>query len=396
MRIGIVAGEYSGDQLGASLIQALNQKHPGIEWVGIGGPLMQEAGCQSLYPLETLSVMGFIAPLLRFRSILSCFYGLIRAFTGDPIDLFIGIDSPDFNLRLAKRLKAKGIKTIHWVSPSVWAWRQNRIFGIKKSIDLMMVLFPFEQKIYEDHKIPVVLTGHPIADRYPLDVTPDLREMAAQALGLDPKKPILGLLPGSRKAELYYLAEPFLDAARLLKAQYPELQLVTPVISEARAEQYKTILKRYPDLDVQVVFRQSLDVMLASKALLVASGTVTLEAMLCKTPMVVAYKMSAFTYAIAKRVVKVPYISLPNLLWAANPPLDKRGVRGDFGESIVPEFIQEKVMPKALADALNPLLLGDTETIQQAFTTLHQQLQRNAGEVAADAVNDRIKQWKQV
>jgi lipid-A-disaccharide synthase len=376
MKIGIVAGEYSGDQLGASLIRALNKKYPGIEWVGIGGPLMQEAGCQSLYPLETLSVMGFIAPLLHSRSILNCFYGLIRAFTQNPIDLFIGIDSPDFNLRLAKRLKAKGIKTVHWVSPSVWAWRQNRIYGIKKAVDLMMVLFPFEQKIYQDHQIPVVLTGHPLADQYSLTVSASMREMAARALELDPQKPILGLLPGSRKAELYYLAEPFLEAARLLKAQCPDLQLVTPVVSEARAEQYKTILKQYSDLNVRVVLRQSLDVLLASKALLLASGTVTLEAMLCKTPMVAAYKMSVFTYAIAKIVIKVPHITLPNLLWGSIP--------------LVPEFIQENATPQKLAHALRPLLFEQTDKIQEAFTILHQQLQRGAGEAASDAVLEMI------
>lgn len=371
MRIGIVAGEYSGDQLGASLILALKKKVPHAEFVGIGGPLMQEAGCQSLYPLETLSVMGFIAPLLRIRSILKCFYGLVSYFSKNPIDVFIGIDSPDFNLRLEKKLKATGFKTIHWVSPSVWAWRQNRIFGIKKSVDLMMVLFPFEQKIYQEHHIPVVLTGHSLADKFPLEISAFLRETAAHALGLAPQKPILGLLPGSRKAELHYLAKPFLDAARILKSENPDLQLVTPVVSQARAAQYQTILEDYPDLKVQVVFRQSSDVMLASTALLLASGTVALEAMLCKTPMVVAYKMSAFTYAIAKKVVKVPYISIPNLL--AELPL-------------VSECIQEEANPDNLAKQLKSLLYENQDLLRAAFTDLHGQLQLSAGESAANAV----------
>jgi lipid-A-disaccharide synthase len=376
MKIGIVAGEPSGDALGASLIRAFHQKHPEATFVGIGGPLMQRAGCTSLYPIDTLSVMGFIAPLLRLPKILQCFYGLLRYFKENPPDIFVGLDSPDFNIRLEKKIKQRNIKTIHWVSPTLWAWRPGRIHAIKKAVSAMWVLFPFEVEIYQKHHIPVCFTGHPVADTVPLSITPLMRQEAAQALSLNPEYPILGLLPGSRKGEIAYLAPLFFETLRRLKQRIPHLQAVVPYVNVARQAQLLEIAREYPDCDIHFVNGQSSTVMLASGALLLASGTASLEAMLYKTPQVVAYKMGAPTYWLAKKLIRIPYVSLPNILaYTQGKP------------AWIPECLQNNATPEALTEYVVPLLTEPpSENFVKQCAFWHTVLQQNAGEKAAQAL----------
>ena len=279
-------------------------------------------------------------------------------------------------------MKAKGIKTVHWVSPSVWAWRSGRIHSIKKSIDLMMVLFPFESKIYEENQIPVVYTGHPLAHEIPLEITDSMRAGAGCQLGLNPELPVCGLLPGSRKAELHYLAKTFLETAELLKARYPTMQFIIPAANSHRYQELLLLIKDFPQLSIHLVEGKAREVLMASQVALVASGTITLEAMLCKTPMVVAYKMSALTYQIAKRVINVPYISLPNLL---------------LNKGVVPECIQSQVTRSHLYDLLQQWMPDHSEGVLRranlidAFTNIHTVLKQDAAAIAARAIKNSLK-----
>lgn len=370
LRIGLVVGEASGDQLGAGLIAALQKSHPNAIFEGVGGPKMQALGCTSLYPMETLSVMGLVEPLKRLPALLRMRRGLVEHFIAQPPDVFIGIDAPDFNLGIELRLKKAGIPTVHYVSPSVWAWRQGRIKKIARAVNHMLTLLPFEADFYQRHNVPVTFVGHHLADELPLE--PDMRGARAQ-LNLPSHTPIIALLPGSRQSEVALLGQLFLDAARLCLKENPELSFVLPAANPARRQQIDAMLVEAGDLPVKVLDGQSHLAMEAADVVLLASGTTALEAMLLKKPMVVSYKTGWLTHAIISRMLKVPYVSLPNLL---------------AGRELVPEVLQDDATAQRLAELLLARL-GDSAlaiTLRRDFTQIHQQIKCNGNEKAAEAV----------
>ncbi len=378
LKIGIVAGEASGDILGSGLLRALQQQLPDTEFKieGIGGELMQAQGCRSLYPLERLSVMGLVEVLGRLRELLAIRRRLKAHFIASPPDLFIGIDAPDFTLGLEGSLRAAGIPTVHYVSPSVWAWRRKRVEKIKHSTDLMLTLFPFEARFYEANRQAVRFVGHPLANMIPEQV--DMVAARAQ-LGIR-EDIVIALLPGSRGGELKYLAEPFLQTARWLQQRLGNIRFVLPAANDRRYEQLAALIEaKYQDLNLTLLRQQSRDAMAAADVILIASGTATLEATLLKKPMVVAYKMAGLTYAILSRLVKSPWISLPNLL--AN-------------ESLVPEILQQEVRP----DVLGPEVIKALEDqahrrrLEQVFQRIQADLRQDADQKAAQAVIELLEQ----
>jgi lipid-A-disaccharide synthase len=375
LRFGIVAGEASGDLLGAGLITAIKHRYPDAIFEGIAGPQMIAAGANSLFPMDRLSVMGIVEVLGRYRELVGIRRKLATHFRQNPPDVFIGIDAPDFTLGLEKKLRTAGIKTVHYVSPSVWAWRQRRVKKIAASTDLMLTLFPFEEGFYQQHRVPVQFVGHPLADTIPLSVD---KVAARQALNLPENAEILALLPGSRSNELHYLSQPFIEAACWLHERRPAVEFVVPLANAERRAQFEQALivvaaqgKELPE--ITLIDGRSRELMAAADVVLLASGTAALEAMLLKRPMVVAYKLAPFTYWLAKRLVKVESVSLPNLL--AN-------------EKLVPEYIQHE----ATAEQLGKTVLGYfedsemSENISQRFADIHNSLRQNASETAADSV----------
>lgn len=373
---GIVAGEASGDILGAGLIHALRARYPRARFVGIGGEEMETAGFHSLVPMERLSVMGLVEVLGRIRELFSIRDRLMDYFLTTPPDVVIGIDSPDFTLGVERRCRDAGIPTVHYVSPSVWAWRQKRIFKIAKSVNLMLTLFPFEARFYEEHDVPVAFVGHPLANRIPME--PDTAG-ARQSFGLDENKPVLAILPGSRSGEVERLGSLFLAAAHWIQASRPDLQLVIPCINRDREKQVRGLVESLEvALPVTIVRGRSREVMAASDVVLLASGTATLEAMLLKKPMVVGYRLSNLSYKLLSRLVKVPHVALPNLL--ARKPL-------------VPELLQDDATPEALGAAVLERLENEDERarLTEAFTELHLQLRQNADERAADAISELLE-----
>jgi lipid-A-disaccharide synthase len=371
LRIGIVAGEASGDILGAGLIEALRRRYPELEVEGIGGELMIAAGCRSLYPLERLSVMGLVEVLGRLPELMGIRRNLRRHFCATRPHLFIGIDAPDFTLNLEGSLRRAGIPTVHYVSPSVWAWRRKRVFKILQTTDLMLTLFPFEARFYGEHDQRVAFVGHPLASQIPLQ--PDTAQ-ARNDLGLPIDAGVVALLPGSRGGELKYLARPFLETARWLKQRRPDVRFVLPAANDSRLQTLRELIDaEFRDLGVELHLKQSRTLMQAADAILIASGTATLEAMLLKKPMVVAYRMAGLTHRILSRLIKSRFISLPNLL--ADAPL-------------VPEVLQDAVRP----DVLGPLLLQQLEDpehaamLRQRFADIHRQLNLDADERAAEAI----------
>lgn len=376
--IAIVAGEASGDILGADLIRALKKHFPGVAFRGIGGTKMMAEGLESFYPMERLSVMGLVEPLKRLPELLRMRADLKARFSVHPPLVFIGIDSPDFVLNIEAHLKARNIPAVHYVSPSVWAWRKGRIHKIARAVDLMLTLFPFETDIYRQHGIPVACVGHPLADQIPLQSDADA---AKQSLGIDDASRYLAMLPGSRRGEVSLLLPLFLQVFELLRARDASLRALLPVAAPHLQPLIDECLAALEPVDreaIAVLDGQSQQAMVAAHAVLLSSGTATLEAMLLRRPMVVAYKMGGVSYALLSRLVKTPYIALPNLL-------AKR--------ELVPEFIQEAATPSAIADALQPLLASDTarqETLD-AFTALHHSLRLNAGETAAQAIVDMLE-----
>lgn len=375
LRIGILAGESSGDILGAGLMQALRALRPDIEFRGIGGPLMEAEGLVSQVPMERLSVMGLVEPLKRLPELLRIRRSLVQSFTADPPDVFIGIDSPDFNLGVEARLRARGIKTVHYVSPSVWAWRQGRIHKIAKAVDLVLALLPFEAAFYERHAVPVRFVGHPLADA--IDLEPD-REAARRELGLPQQGRVLAILPGSRQGEVARLAPVFLQTARTLLAYDPSLQVILPCASVARRAQLLPLIEA-AGIDQQrllLVDGKSRVAMTAADAVLLASGTAALEAMLLKRPMLVCYRMAALSYFIISRMVKVPWFSLPNLL---------------AGEKLVDELVQDEVSEAALVQRLQRLLEpGSQDALLARYRELHLQLRCDASRVAAESIIEMI------
>lgn len=379
--IAIVAGEISGDILGAGLITALKRRYPNARFVGVAGSRMMAAGCETLFDMEELSVMGLAEVVKHLPRLLKRRKQVIDTMLALKPDVFIGIDAPDFNLTVEEKLKANGIKTIHYVSPSVWAWRQKRVFKIKRAVDMVLAFLPFEKAFYDRFDVPCRFVGHTMADAIPLN--PD-RLAACQSLNLDPNQRYLAILVGSRGSEVGFLSEPFLKTAQLLKKQFPDLQFLVPLVNQTRREQFEQIKAQVaPDLAVIPLHGQAREAMIAAEATLLASGTAALEAMLCKSPMVVGYKMKPLTYWLAQRLVKTDYISLPNLL--ANAPL-------------VPELIQHDCNPENLARHLqvylseNPADKQQTAALKQQFLDIHRLIQCNADEQAADAVVEVLNQ----
>ncbi len=371
IRIGIVAGEASGDLLGAGLIRAIKARFPDAVIEGIAGPAMIAQGATALYPLERLSVMGIVEVLGRFRELHAMRASLLRHFLENPPDVFVGIDAPDFTLGLERKLKDAGIPTVHYVSPSVWAWRQWRIRKIARSTDLMLTLLPFEARFYEEHHVPVRFVGHPLAEMIPPLADP---QAARAALGLPLRGEIVALLPGSRMSEINFLAAIFIQAAVGCARQRPGLHFVIPLATPATRERFTEILSSVaPDLSVTVIEGRSREVMAAADVVLLASGTATLEAMLLKRPMVMAYRLAPLTYWLAKRLVKIPYFSLPNLL-AAKP--------------LVPEFIQDAATPENLGQAMLDYLTHpeSAAALQETFAEIHASLRQGADQQAAEAV----------
>ena len=379
--IALVAGEVSGDILGAGLINALKLHYPNARFIGVAGEQMKKAGCETLFDMEELSVMGLAEVLKHLPRLLKRRKQVIETMLEMKPDVFIGIDAPDFNLTVEEKLKANGIKTIHYVSPSVWAWRQNRVHKIKRATDLVLAFLPFEKAFYDKFDTPCRFIGHTMADAIALKPN---RTEACEKLGLDESKRYVAILMGSRGSEIQFLAEPFLKTAQLLKEKHPDLKFLVPMVNEKRQAQLEAIKANItPELELHILQGQARQAMIAAECTLLASGTAALEAMLCKSPMVVGYKMKPLTYWLAKKLVKTDYISLPNLL--ANAPL-------------VPEMIQEECNPDNLAWSLNHYLSNDVESLKQKnelkhrFTDLHKLIQCDADAQAAQAVVDVLEQ----
>lgn len=367
LRIGMVVGEVSGDTLGVALMRSFKAQGIHVVFEGIGGPQMIAEGFHSIYPMERLAVMGLVEVMGRLKELFAIRDDLVARWKTNPVDIFVGIDAPDFNLRLSSQLKPLGVKTVQYVSPSVWAWRQGRVHGIRAAVDLVLCLFPFEVDFYTKHYVPAVFVGHPLAQEIPLQH--DLVQ-AKQRLGFDPAQTIVGILPGSRSGEVSRLAPLLFESAFKLLQTQPTLGFVVPAINQARFEQIQQILSSYPasfSQAVQVIQAQESnsrvgrDVMAASDLVLLASGTATLECLLFGRPMVVVYKLHWLTYLIASFMVRIPYKSLPNIL--AN-------------REVVPELIQYDATPDKVYQAAKALLqTSKGQSQQQALIAIHQQLQ---------------------
>ncbi|MFV5343651.1 lipid-A-disaccharide synthase [Acinetobacter oleivorans] len=368
LKIGIVVGEVSGDTLGVKLMRSFREQGIDAEFEGIGGPQMIAEGFNSYYPMETLSVMGIVEVLKDLKKLFAVRDGLINQWTQNPVDIFIGIDAPDFNLRLSKSIKEKNlpIKTVQYVSPSVWAWRQGRVHGIKQSIDLVLCLFPFEKVFYERYEVPAAFVGHPLAKQLPLE---NPIQIAKQQLGLNENQKHIALLPGSRKGEVERLLPMLLGTANILHKKYPDIQFLIPAINDARKQQIEQGVEQLaPNLKTVIHILENTDseskvgrmVMNASDIIALASGTATLEAMLMHRPMVTFYKLHWLTYIIAKLLVKIPYYSLPNII---------------AGKKVIEELIQVDATPENLAAEIEKLMNVETAQIQvMQHLTMHKQL----------------------
>lgn len=370
--IGIVAGEPSGDLLGGALIQALRKRVPKARFVGIGGPQMMAAGVQSLFPLEKLSVRGYVEVLRHYREIAGIRRELKKYFLRERPCLFIGIDAPDFNLGLECAIKAAGISAVHYVSPSIWAWRGGRIRNIRKSVTRMLTVFPFEAEIYEKAGVPVTYVGHPLAD---LLASAPTRAEARAGLRLPAAAPVVALLPGSRVSELESLADVFVAAAERIAAEVDGVRLLVPLVNRQTRELFEAALYRRQsgELEIKLLFGHAHEAMAAADVVLVASGTATLEAALLRRAMVITYRMPRLSWWIMKGMGYQPWVGLPNIL---------------AGEFVVPELLQDAATPEALSAAVVDLL-RDTDKrklIEQRFAEMAVNLRHNAAERAAEAI----------
>ncbi len=380
LKIGIVVGEVSGDTLGAKLIRSFREQGIDAEFEGIGGPQMLAEGFKSYYPMDILSVMGIVEVLKDIKKLFAVRDGLVETWSKDPVDIFIGIDAPDFNLRLSKSLKQKQlpIKTVQYVSPSVWAWRQGRVHGIKACIDLVLCLFPFEKAFYQKWQVPAAFVGHPLAGQLPLE---NALDDAKQELGLDVHQKHIALLPGSRRGEIEKLGPLVLDAAQILHQKYPNYQFLIPAINDARKQQIDALLQSYPQsLKDQIRVLENRDteskigrqVMNASNIIALASGTATLEAMLLHRPMVTFYKQKWLTYHVVKFLIKIRYYSLPNII---------------AGKKVFQELIQADATPEKLAAEIEALMNVENAQIQaMQHITMHKQLLAGNSENPVDAI----------
>ena len=368
LKIGIVVGEVSGDTLGVKLMQSFREQGIDAEFEGIGGPQMIAEGFKSYYPMEILSVMGIVEVLKDLKKLFAVRDGLVELWIAQPVDVFIGIDAPDFNLRLSKTLKEKNlpIQTVQYVSPSVWAWRQGRVHGIKKTIDLVLCLFPFEKNFYQQYGVPAAFVGHPLAKQLPLN---NSVQDAKRNLGLDPEKTYIALLPGSRRGEVERLLPLVLGSAQILSTKYPNVEYLIPAINDARKTQIESSVAQCdPALIAKLHILENSDtesnvgrmVMSASDIVALASGTATLEAMLLHRPMVTFYKLNTLTYFIAKLLVKIPYYSLPNII---------------AGKKVIEELIQKQATPERLAQEIESLMNIEKSQIQvMQHLSMHKRL----------------------
>ena len=371
MRIAIIAGEASGDLLGAGLIRAVTARYPLARFEGIAGPRMTAAGCEALYPMERLAVIGLLETFRRYRELRGVRDRLIKRFIADPPDLFVGVDAPDFNLSLELALRQAGISTVHYASPQVWAWRKYRLPKIRRAVDMMLALFPFEEKFFLDYGIRARFVGHPLAD-----IIPESTDQggARAELGLAPDREVVAILPGSRSSEVSLLAEPMVGAARWLSGHRPGVRFVVPLVNEQVRERFETVLSANGGCaGMQLLAGKARSAMAAADAVLLASGMATLEALLLKRPMVITYRLGRFSWWLASRVVKVPFAGLPNLL---------------AGKAVVPELLQDDATPEKLGGALLQYLENpeQADVLKEEFRRIHAVLRNHADERAADAV----------
>jgi lipid-A-disaccharide synthase len=377
LRVAMVAGEASGDQLAAPLIAALKARRNPILFAGIGGPRMQTLGFESHYPMEKLSVRGYAEVLRHYSEIMGIRRRLTKALLAERPDVYIGVDASEFNLGIERKLKDAGIPAIHYVSPQIWAWRGWRVRRIARSVNRILVMFPFEPPLYEKAGVPVTYVGHPLADLIPLE--PD-RVEARAALRLPPGKLIVALLPGSRRSELQYMAQSFVLAAHRFRQEVADVHFVCPTVTRDTRDMFERAVheNKRTDLPLTLLFGHSHEALAAADLALVASGTATLETALFKTPMVITYRQSPITWALMRRMFYLPYVGLPNVL---------------AGEKLVPELLQDEANPAALAAALLRLL-RDTEAQRrqiERFHDFHHLLRQNAADRAAVAVLETIR-----
>lgn len=371
-RIAMVAGEASSDQLAAHLITALRAHRSGAQFYGIGGPKMQREGFISLWPAEKLAVRGYAEVLRHYREITGIRRRLLRRLLEDRPDVFIGVDGSDFNLWLEKRLKRAGIPTIHFVSPSIWAWRKERLKKIIPAVNHILALYPFEPELYSGTPVKCSYVGHPLADLIPLQVD---QQTAREHLNLEAGPPVIALLPGSRQSELHYMAETFVATAKLLHQRYPAAHFLVPLVSRETRLQFETALWQLQadELPLTLMFGHAAEAIAASDVALVASGTATLETALVGRPMVIAYKMSPWSWRLMRHMGYLPWVGLPNIL---------------AGRFVVPEFLQDDATPENLAQAVGNLL-ADRQAcpgIARVFASIHRRLRQNTAARAAEVV----------
>lgn len=372
VRIAMVAGEASGDLLASLLIKALRQHLPDARFFGIGGPRMEAEGFDARWPCELLAVHGYVDALKRYRELAGIRRQLLHSLLRDPPDAFIAVDAPDFNLWLERRLKDRGIPAIHFVSPSIWAWRGGRLKGIARSVNHMLCLFPFEPAIYEKAGVPVSYVGHPLADELPL--APD-RAAMRERYDLPQHVPVFALLPGSRQSEVRNLADLFIDVARRLHDRFPTARFLVPLATRETREIFEAALYRHQQahLPLRVMFGHAVDAMIAADVVLVASGTASLEAALLQRPMVITYRIGPWQYRLMRRMAYLPWVGLPNILCR---------------EMVVPELLQDAADPEAVTQALADWMTDHKRrhALEQRFLALHQELRQNTAERAAAAI----------
>lgn len=374
IRIAMVAGEASGDLLASHLIRAIRVRLPEAEFVGIGGPKMVSAGLDAWWPSEALAVRGYVEVLRHYRSISRIRSQLKKRLLQEKPDLFIGVDAPDFNLALEADLKRRGVTTIHYVSPSVWAWRGARIHKIAKAVCRVLALFPMEPPLYQKEGVPVTYVGHPMADAIPMQTK---RQSVREKLNMPLHSPVLALLPGSRQSELQYMADVFVQTARIIHERFlPDALFVVPLATRETRLLFEAAMRRHNvigEVPFRLLFGHAQDAVGAADAVLVASGTATLEVALIKRPMVITYKMSPISHWLMKRMGYLPYVGLPNIL---------------AGRFIVPEILQDEATPEKLAAALVKQYedRDAAAALEQAFTDIHLQLRQNTAEKAAQAI----------
>lgn len=371
-KIAMVAGEASGDLLGAHLVNALKQQRKDLTFFGIAGPKMINEGVKTLFPMERLSVRGYFEVIKHLRGLLKLRKSLLQQILAEKPDVFIGIDAPDFNFWLERKLKKQGIPTIHYVSPSIWAWRGGRIYKIKRAVTHMLALFPFEPALYESVKLPVTYVGHPLADELPLRPN---KKAARHLLKIRENELVIAMLPGSRQSEVEQHAELFVKTAELMNQHHPSVKFIVPLITRQTRDIFERALAKSTDntLEMKLLFSHAHEAMKAADFVIVASGTATLEAALLKCPMIITYRMSTLSWWLLKSMHYLPYVGLPNVL---------------TNQFTVPELLQTKATPELLNETMTAML-KDTKglkTIKQAFMDVHLSLKQNSAKKAADVI----------